>query len=451
MANQVYANGMEVACKSGAGKTVNIATDVCLSPPTPPAGPIPVPYPTTAMASDTSEGSKTVQITGKEVMLKNQSNFKKCTGDEAATKSLGMGVITHQITGKVYFVAWSMTVKYEGQDAVRHLDLMTHNHMSIPGDTPTWPYIDEAQFPTYGNCDANKAEEEAKCAKHPPKGTEPGPCPAPPDIPPRPTPAECDDKLSAGEIATLTPLVNFKTMRRMGDLPAGMTEEAFDSLKDKYKEGKKYQEWRGKRTKAYEAFAERVADNECLRARRCMLVAYEPRGKQPGCCPGQTPHHLVEAGSFHNRGRGGTDESIPLKPHWRYNANRAPCICVEGPNQYTATHGHMHTLQGYATAQTKKVNSKGEERIPYSKAQENGAAAVEAVFPESNCDPGCIERQLAAYHQKQANVTRDSDLRPIETGYDKPSAVAKARAAGQAKAEKYRPDLADAAAALAGK
>jgi hypothetical protein len=115
------------------------------------------------MASDTAEGSKTVQISGKEVMLQNQSNFKTCTGDEAATKSLGMGVITHNISGKVYFCAWSMTVKYEGQDAVRHLDLMTHNHMSLPGDTPTWPYLDETTTGANAACEADKAKERAAC------------------------------------------------------------------------------------------------------------------------------------------------------------------------------------------------------------------------------------------------------------------------------------------------
>src|SRR3954466_959642 len=105
MSNEVYANGMEVSCKAADGKSICAFPDVCLSPPSPPAGPVPIPYPNTGMAGDTSDGSKTVMIDGKEIMLKDVSSFKKSTGDEAATKSLGMSVVTHQITGKCYFTS----------------------------------------------------------------------------------------------------------------------------------------------------------------------------------------------------------------------------------------------------------------------------------------------------------------------------------------------------------
>jgi len=163
MSNQVYANGREISCKAADGKSICAFPDVCLSPPSPPAGPVPIPYPNTGMASDTDGGSKTVQISGKEVMLKDSSSFKKSTGDEAATKSLGMGVVTHQIQGKVYFTSWSMDVMIEGENAVRHLDLMTHNHASIPGNTPTWPYIDQAAMPRGGPCSKEKKKEEKAC------------------------------------------------------------------------------------------------------------------------------------------------------------------------------------------------------------------------------------------------------------------------------------------------
>jgi hypothetical protein len=138
----VYANSMSIACKAADGKTVAAMPDVCLSPPSPPAGPIPLPYPNTAMASDTTDGSTTVQISGQEVMLKNQSSFKKSSGDEAATKSFGMNVVTHQIQGSVAFIAWSMDVKFEGANVPRNLDLTGHNEASDPSATPPWPYID---------------------------------------------------------------------------------------------------------------------------------------------------------------------------------------------------------------------------------------------------------------------------------------------------------------------
>ena len=109
MANEVYANGREIACKAAAGKSVAACPDTCLSPPSPPAGPVPIPYPNTAYASDATNGSTTVMISGQEVMLKDQSTFKKSTGDEAATKSLGMGVVTHAIQGEASFIAWRWT------------------------------------------------------------------------------------------------------------------------------------------------------------------------------------------------------------------------------------------------------------------------------------------------------------------------------------------------------
>jgi hypothetical protein len=43
-----------------------------------------------------------------------------------------MGVVTHTIQGKMKHAAWSMDVKIEGQNAIRHLDLTTHNHINNP-------------------------------------------------------------------------------------------------------------------------------------------------------------------------------------------------------------------------------------------------------------------------------------------------------------------------------
>src|SRR5215831_10435249 len=139
MANEVYANGREIACKAAAGKSVAAFPDTCLSPPSPPAGPVPIPYPNTASASDTTNGSTTVMICGQEVMLKDSSTFKTSTGNEAATKSLGMGVVTHTIQGEASFIAWSMDVKFEGLNVPRHQDLMGHNEACSPSDTAPWP------------------------------------------------------------------------------------------------------------------------------------------------------------------------------------------------------------------------------------------------------------------------------------------------------------------------
>jgi hypothetical protein len=127
MSCKVFANNRSIACKASEGKTAAAMPDVCLSPPSPPAGPLPVPYPNTALASDASDGSKSVKIGGKEVILKDKSAISKSSGDEAATKNFGMGVVSHQIQGKVSFISWSMDVKFEGENIPRHMDMTIHN------------------------------------------------------------------------------------------------------------------------------------------------------------------------------------------------------------------------------------------------------------------------------------------------------------------------------------
>jgi hypothetical protein len=138
MGCDVFANNDEIACKAGDGKVIAAFPDVCLSPPSPPAGPVPVPYPDTSFSKDMQNGSKTVMIKDQEVMLKDQSFYKTSPlGDEAATNGLGAGVVTHVITGKTYFIAWSMDVQFEGQNVDRHMDMTTSNHASPPGNQGT--------------------------------------------------------------------------------------------------------------------------------------------------------------------------------------------------------------------------------------------------------------------------------------------------------------------------
>ena len=145
MSNQVYANNMEVSCKQAAGKSICAFPDVCMTPPQTPATPpgVPIPYPNTGMASDTSDGSTSVKISGQEVMLKNKSCFKQSTGDEAGAAPM-KGVISHKNKGKVYFIAWSMDVKAEGENVVRNLDQTTGNHGSNANAAVPWPYLDAA-------------------------------------------------------------------------------------------------------------------------------------------------------------------------------------------------------------------------------------------------------------------------------------------------------------------
>lgn len=153
MPSNVYANGNSIACKASMDKVIVPPSDVCMSPPSPPAGPIPIPYPNASFSKDTKSGSKKVKIGNKPVMLKNKSYYKSSPlGNEAATRSFGAGVVSHQITGKTFFAAWSMDVKFEGKNVDRHLDI-TQSNSSNPGNGV--------------GTDANKmspgSDEEPKC------------------------------------------------------------------------------------------------------------------------------------------------------------------------------------------------------------------------------------------------------------------------------------------------
>lgn len=165
MSNQVYANNMEVSCKQAAGKSICAFPDVCMTPPQTPATPpgVPIPYPNTGMASDTTDGSSSVKVSGQEVMLKNKSYFKRSMGNEAGCAPK-KGVVTSKNMGKVYFAKWSMDVKIEGENVVRNLDLTTHNHGSTT-NTVTWPYTDAIAMSKPGHpCKTMADDIKKKCA-----------------------------------------------------------------------------------------------------------------------------------------------------------------------------------------------------------------------------------------------------------------------------------------------
>ena len=165
MANDVFANGREISCKAGSGKSIAAFPDVCMTPPQTTATPsgIPIPYANNGMSSDMTSGSKKVKISDKEIMLKNKSYFKKSMGDEAgcATKK---GVISSVNRGKVYFNSWSMDVRFEGENVVRHFDLTTHNHGSTPGNSPPWSYTDSMTQVQLDDCAEDMEKEKTACS-----------------------------------------------------------------------------------------------------------------------------------------------------------------------------------------------------------------------------------------------------------------------------------------------
>ncbi len=352
MSHKVYANMMSIVAKSADGKAICAFPDVCLSPPTPPAGPVPIPYPNTGFASDTTDGSKTVKLSDQEVCLKNKSCFSKSTGDEAATKTLGMGVVTHTIQGEVYFNSWSMDVKIEGENVCRNLDLTTHNHMSVPGNSPTWPYLE----------DMSVAEQLKACG--------------------------------AEMIAVATKCPNSDKM--------GHTHDDCQDYGSSATKNKGY------------------ANDDCVKAKRCMLVPYDRAKSKGGCCPGQTPHHLVPKHHF------------PKSVSKKYDQADAPCVCAEGGSWHRndkmafpkdeKTHPDLHDLQDGTERSVidlvesdPKLKRSADEAMTYEEAREVGVAAHKQVFKSSGCSEACIRAQLDAYHN-QSGVDDDDFVHTKRVG-----------------------------------
>jgi hypothetical protein len=141
----VGVNMMSVVHATSQGTTIAFP-DVCKTP-SPAGPPIPMPYPNTAMSSDTAQGSTTVKCDGNPICHES-SNFMISTGDEPG--SAGGGVVSNKIKGKAEFVNYSFDVKVDGKKVARALDLMLHNDkntapvplmqppaIALPGGKPT--------------------------------------------------------------------------------------------------------------------------------------------------------------------------------------------------------------------------------------------------------------------------------------------------------------------------
>jgi hypothetical protein len=364
MANEVYANNEEVACKAADGKSICCFPDVCMTPPENPATPpgVPVPYPNTGLASDTTDGSKSVKISGKEIMLKNKSYFKKSMGDEAGCAAK-KGVVTSVNRGKVYFIAWSMDVKVEGENAVRHLDLTTHNHMSPTPNTPPIVYADRMALLEASDCAKEQRRIETRC--DPPEEK-----------------AKCPD----------TRAVDAAIAHRDG-FPVGSPE-------------------RGQANQlvnlVMQQYAAQVRDNDCLNALQCATVPYD-RGRAGACCPPQTPEHLVPASQF-GRDRG--------KDHPTYIADQAPCVCAEG-GAHASTHGRLGRFRrNYMRKQIPPIpiNRRGDytHRWTYADSAKCGAYSARKTYP--HCTQRCLESQLNRGHQNM-EIAADEPLGTVQENY----------------------------------
>lgn len=364
MANEVYANNMEVSCKQAAGKSICAFPDVCFTPPQTPATPpgVPIPYPNTGMASDTTSGSTSVKISGQEVMLKNKSYFKKSMGDEAGCAPK-KGVVTSKNTGKVYFTKWSMDVKIEGENVVRHFDLTTHNHASSPPNSLVTVYQDMlAALPP--ECGAMKSEFEAKCSSARVVGK---------------TVQGCSDDCKAAQKCILVPKKNDK------EFCCGSNTNTEQRTGDHLVEVSSFTQPGGR------------GGLSGMGVTRSVLSRINADISSP------------------------LSQSIPLDGQFaNYDQFEAPTVCV-GRDHSDALHRRLQELRDKAKrrrrAQCKNepLDSWGPDpNRDYSYATlqdsiEDGARAHKQVFP--HCDEECTKKQLEAYHVDEAEIPAQTPVR----------------------------------------
>jgi hypothetical protein len=131
---KVYINGHEAVHKGCGGMAIAFP-DVCLCPPGPPAGPVPVPLTNIVQAKDMVGGALTVVIQGYPAGHKD-SYFATSTGNEVS-RNTGGGITSHAVQGAAYFASSSRDVVIEGKYAVRDGDLLTQGHKNrMPANCP---------------------------------------------------------------------------------------------------------------------------------------------------------------------------------------------------------------------------------------------------------------------------------------------------------------------------
>ena len=166
MADKVFINGMAAVHKGSAAKGIAFP-DVCLCPPSPPAGPVPTPLPNSFAAADLTAGASTVTIEGNPAGNM-KSYIAKSTGN-AVSRPTGGGLISHAVEGAAYPVMGSWNVFIEGSPALRANDLWTANHIpgaKMPANTPPapllGPMIPPAVAPKESTKDLSKGKKDQK-------------------------------------------------------------------------------------------------------------------------------------------------------------------------------------------------------------------------------------------------------------------------------------------------
>jgi hypothetical protein len=128
MPSTVFANSRGIVHKSSGGLST-VFPNVCKTQT--PAGPVPIPYPSIGMASNTSKGPKTVKVDGQMPMIKD-AQYATSSGDEPS-KTGGGGLLSGESKGVCEFMLYSMDVMFDGGNVCRMGDPLLHNNKNGMG------------------------------------------------------------------------------------------------------------------------------------------------------------------------------------------------------------------------------------------------------------------------------------------------------------------------------
>jgi hypothetical protein len=465
VANNVFANDLEIACKAADGMSNAAFPDPCFTPPPPNGGWVLVPYPNTALAKDLANGSTTVFISGLQVAKKDVSFIKTSTGNEPAAGPMGQK--TGVKKGKAYFTSWSMDVKVEGLNVCRHTDSMTHNHASWPGNTSDWKYLDTqiAKGPCKDEfknvkkkCKPTKKEKVGNKTKRVPdkspgawkkkycKGLQ---APAPSmetatgkDIEQKLKDMADVSKQTAGMMqqakdAALQKAIEWgekkaaklvaKSALKAWLGPVGWAWTAYDvvstglEVKEIYSKFDEMQKDIDKLKKIpgeIEALKKDglqtsdIADAQevlakaspCLNAKRCLLVPYSKTGA------GKTSNQGCCAGQTPHhvipKGQFKSSEAADAGNNSNcpgYDADQAPCICTEGTSHSLGgSHQKIHDALEPQIERGADANG----QLSYGQSRDMSVDATRKAAP--NCSKACLKAQLDKYHKKACNQQGDN-------------------------------------------
>lgn len=478
MANDVFANGLEVACKAADGVSSAAFPDVCWTPKDP------VPFANTAKAKDLANGTVTVFISGKPVAQKDKSYFKTSSGDDGARGAKGF--TTGAKNGKAYFRSWSMNVKVEGYNVCRHTDSMTHNHGSFPGNTGQWKYIDTADEKKACKKDKNKMDkacEEKKqktvkdkkghskqvdtkiTAKKQHAGAWKKKHCGGLKVKPRSISKEDLEKLKEkaqksidsfdaidvamdkliqeiedialkkGSIKAAKMLAKKPLQAALG--PLGWAWAAYDvydglstvselkaylsNVKQQAQELKKLPEKITKLDNLIKNFDGKEASKVMADIQK-NLALIDPCLRARKCM--LVPHTQTESKLTGNGGccDGQTGHHLIPDSYMQdsecsgYKRGQAPTVCVEGTNQYDGSHGTIHTALEKSVAGEGNLTYAGLKKptIDYDNARDAGTESHNKAFPLSGCSPKCIKAQLDNYRDKVCEKGGDSELNYVK-------------------------------------